>query len=367
MKTALVIGAGFAGCTVSDILKKQGFRVKILEGSSGLGGGCWTRTCGGHPYTFGPRMFYTNNEKVIEQMQKYVKIRNFSMKSFTYVEEDNKLYNYPLQYSDIKIMQDCEKITEELDERKNKKPSVDNFENYWIDAIGPTLYGKFVDSYSKKMWGINSNKELGANFEWVNRGTPIRDGDSRLYGDKFQGYPENLDGYNPYFIQAVEGCEVIFKCFVTGFDYDKRKVFTTKGDFTADIIINTIHVDTLFNCEYGKLRYFGRQFLPLILPIENAMPEDVTWVHYSGNENFTRATEFKKITGYKSDFTLLGIELPSETGRYYPVQSEPEIKRYNLYKTLFPKNFYSIGRLGTFKYKGIVDAIEEAIKVAESV
>ncbi len=365
MKTALIIGAGFAGCTMADLLKNKGFKVTVLEGSTLPGGGCWTQNYGGHPYTFGPRMFYTYNEDVINQMSKYIKIREFAMKSFTYVESDNKLYNYPLQYSDIAIMHDCDKITKELDERKELTPSVDNFENYWLDAIGPTLYNKFVNSYSAKMWGINTNKELAANFEWVNRGTPIRDGDNRLYQDKFQGYPENLDGYNPYFLQALSGVEVLFKCFVKGFDYDKRVVKTSQGDYTADIIINTIHVDTLFNNEYGELRYFGRQFLPLILPVEYAMPEDCTWVHYSGKESFTRATEFKKITGYKSDFTLLGIEMPSNKGRFYPVQSEPEIRRYQQYKNLFPKNFFSIGRLGTFKYKGIVDAIEESIQVSE--
>lgn len=366
MKTALIIGGGFAGCTAADLLKNKGFKVTVLEGSTLPGGGCWTQYCGGHPYTFGPRMFYTHNEEVIKQMTKHVKIRNFEMQSYTYVESDNQLYNYPLQYSDIALMKDCERISKELEDRKNKTPSVDNFEDYWLDAIGPTLYNKFVNSYSSKMWGINTNKELAANFEWVNRGTPIRDGDTRLYEDKFQGYPESYDGYNQYFIRTLKDVEVLYKCFVKGFDYDNRIVKTTKGDFTADVIINTIHVDTLFNYEYGELRYFGRQFLPLILPVEYALPEDCTWVHYSGNESFTRATEFKKITGYKSDFTLLGIELPANKGRYYPVQCAPEITRFEQYKALFPENFFSIGRLGTFKYKGIVDAIEESIEISEN-
>ena len=37
--------------------------------------------------------------------------------------------------------------------------SFENFEAYWISAIGPTLYKKFVDEYSKKMW-----KDLRTNF-----------------------------------------------------------------------------------------------------------------------------------------------------------------------------------------------------------
>ena len=365
MKSVLIIGAGFAGCTSADLFKQKGYKVTVLEGSNLPGGGCWTRTYGGHPYTFGPRMFYTDNQSVIDQVSKYVKIRNFEMKSFTYVEDEQQLFNYPLQYSDFKMMKDYDKITEELEQRKGTTPSVDSFENYWLDAIGPSLYNKFVNSYSAKMWGINTNKELEANFEWVNRGTPIRDGDNRLYGDKFQGYPESMDGYNQYFVQALDGVDVLYGCFVDGFDYQNRVVKTSMGDFTADIIINTIHIDTLFNNEYGQLRYFGREFLPFVLPVEYAMPEDCTWVHYSGNERFTRITEFKKITGYKSDFTLLGLELPSERGRFYPVQSKPELQRLEQYKSLYPENFFSIGRLGTFKYKGIVDAVEESLEVME--
>ena len=75
--------------------------------------------------------------------------------------------------------------------------SIENFEAYWLSAIGPTMYEKFVNNYSKKMWSIDSNKELSANFEWINKGTPIRDGDERLF-DQLTGYPFKIDGYNSF-------------------------------------------------------------------------------------------------------------------------------------------------------------------------
>ena len=33
-----------------------------------------------------------------------------------------------------------------------------NFEEYWVAKVGYTLYSKYIDKYSKKMWRIDDNK-----------------------------------------------------------------------------------------------------------------------------------------------------------------------------------------------------------------
>ncbi len=354
-----------AGSTAAFLLKKRGFQVTVLEGDGHAGGGVWTRYYAGHPHTFGPRIFFSKDEQVIELLTSLIEIREFFTRAWTFVEEDQQLYHYPLQYADLPTMPDYDQVREELDEREGKTPSTDDFEAYWQSAIGPTLYGKFVRDYSKKMWGIESNRQLTANWDWVNRGTPIRDGDDRLYTDQFQGYPRDPRGYNGYFERALEGCDARYGCRVQRFDPDRGVVHSDQGELTADVIINSVHVDALFGFEFGRLQYSGRQFIPLWLPVEHALPEDVTWIHYSGKEEHTRVTEFKKITGYKSESTLLGLEVPSNRGRYYPVQTPPEVTRYQEYTKLFPRNFSSIGRLGTFQYKGIPDAIRDAIDAVD--
>ena len=45
-----------------------------------------------------------------------------------------------------------------------------------------------------------------------------------------------------------------------------------------------------------------------------------------GNEPHTRVTELKNQNKIIS--TLIGIEIPSDNGRYYPAQTEPEIKKF---------------------------------------
>jgi UDP-galactopyranose mutase len=364
MARVLVLGAGMAGCTAAYLLARRGHEVTIIEAERRPGGGVRTSWYGGHPHTFGPRVFFSRDQEVIDQLTSLVEIREFETRTWTYVEADGALYHYPLFAGDLPQMPDWPAIRAELDERKGQTPRVDDFEHYWLDAVGPTLYRKFVDRYSRKMWGVESNRQLGADFEWVNRGTPIREADTRLYADQFQGYPSAPDGYNGYFERCLANCETVFSCEVKRLDTSALSVSTNKGEFSADAIVNTIHVDTLFDYEYGRLRWCGRTFVKLVLPVEQAMPDDVTWIHYSGDEPYTRVTEFKKITGHQAGDTLIGIEFPSDQGRFYPVQSEVERLRYDRYRALFPERFFSIGRLGSFRYKGIPDAIRDALDVA---
>ena len=365
MKTVLILGAGVAGCATAYLLQKKGFDVTVLEGAPRPGGGVWTQYYGGHPYTFGPRVFFSPDDEVVSHLMGLIKMREFYTQTWTYVESDGNLYNYPLQYSDIPLMPDGDEINRQLEECKGGEVSVENFESYWLSVIGPNLYRKFVNDYSKKMWEIESNKQLSANFEWVNRGTPIRDGDQRLYGDQFQGYPEAADGFNQYFLSCLADVTVHYGAYVHRFYPDERVVELRDGQtFTGDVVVNTIHVDSLFGNEYGRLQFSGRQFIPLWLPCKQAMPDDVTWIHYSGTEAHTRVTEFKKVTGYESNSTLLGVELPSPQGRYYPVQTQAELTRFAQYQQMFPDGFFSIGRMGKFRYQGIPDGIRDALDLS---
>jgi UDP-galactopyranose mutase len=370
-KDVIVIGAGFAGTTAAYLLKNAGFKVTVLEAAEYPGGGCWTRYHGKYPYTIGPRIFYTHNKKTFEFLNSFVALRKFDTKTCSYIEQDDQIYNYPLQYSDLPRMPDAEKINKELEECSKSQFDMKDFETYWISAVGKTLYNKFVNEYSKKMWSLFNNKELSADFAWINRGTPIKDGDIRLFGNQFQGYPYDLCGYNSYFEQALSGVVVHFKSSVNSVENDGNGFFvsTKSGEtFSGNIVINTGHTDEIFNYRYGELQFSGRDIIPLVLPTKNPFGDkDYHWIHYSGNEPYTRVVDFNKVTGFESENSLITLEVPSNSNRLYPKQTQPEITRYKQYVADFPENFYAIGRLGKFKYTGISDAIEQAHDIVEEI
>ena len=365
-----IIGAGFSGATAAYLLKKKGHEVQLLESADHPGGGCWTRFYGNYPYTIGPRVFYTYDKEIFDFVNNIAPIREFYTKTCSYIQCDDQVYNYPLQYADIESMHDYASISKELDECKQKEVDVSNFENYWLSVIGKTLYEKFVKNYSVKMWGIFSNKELSANFNWVNRGTPIRDGDTNLFGDQYQGYPIDKFGYNKYFEHILDGINIRYNSKVVSCEKNEGKfhLYTSSGDkFYSDALINTGHTDEVFNFKYGELEFSGRDIVPIVLPTNKPFGDkDYHWIHYSGDEPYTRITDFNKVTGIKSSNSLITLEIPSNNNRLYPKQTKPALARYEQYVEEFPEGYHYIGRLGKYKYTGISDAIKQAFELAEN-
>ena len=68
MMKALIIGGGFAGTTTGNLLAQDGWDVTILEKAENLGGGCRTFFYGGHPFTYGPRVYYGYSDKVFDYL-----------------------------------------------------------------------------------------------------------------------------------------------------------------------------------------------------------------------------------------------------------------------------------------------------------
>jgi UDP-galactopyranose mutase len=353
----LILGAGFAGAALSMFAKDK-FDVTVLDGAQRYGGGNLTNFLGGHPYTFGPRVFFSSDADVIRFAETHLNIRHFYTRSITYVERTGRFLQYPLQHDEVAS----------IGEYQARKDGVykgsQDFESYWKYYLGDVLYSDVVDKYSKKMWSIESNLQLSLNWNWVNKGTPLRDGDTRLYGDQYQGYPANIDGYNPFFERAFGGVRLNLGKRVTDLFVDKKVVLAGGSSFEYDKLVISIPLDEVLGFAFGRLKYSGRTFFPIMLPVEFALPEGIAWAHYAGNEPYTRVTEFKKITNHlDSAQTLIGVEIPSETGRFYPVQSEVEILRHQKYLSLLDSNVFCVGRHGTFKYKGIPDVIRDAIDV----
>ena len=116
-KKLLIIGGGFAGCCAAHMLRDKNFDVHIIESSNFLGGGVRTFWYGGHPYTYGPRHFLTENEKWYSYLNELIPMRDISKdhQNLTYVESDKSFWSYPPNMSDIQKMSDKDKILNELD------------------------------------------------------------------------------------------------------------------------------------------------------------------------------------------------------------------------------------------------------------
>jgi UDP-galactopyranose mutase len=362
---AVILGGGFAGCTVAHLLHRAGWQTTLIEKEHHLGGGCRTFFYAGHPFTYGPRVYYGYSQKVAAWLDAVVPIRRFPFELRTYVEADQRFYSYPIHEDDIPLMPDREQIERELAARDNSREP-ENFDEYWRQRVGPTLYRKFVDGYSKKMWMINDNKIFDI-FKWSAKDRPIETGPRGAYKDSIIGYPVAKDGYNGYFERMVDGTEVILGKAVSvapGFmiDHNDRDVlYRLMG---ADAIVSTIPIDELCGYALGELPYVGREFSVFILPCKQVFPGDVRFCHYAGSEPWTRITEFKKLTYHESEDTLLVAEKPSNVNKLYPYLTKANMAKVAEYMALLPSNVHSIGRLGTYKYSTIEQTIVQAFQCA---
>lgn len=365
MKSALIIGGGFAGCAAAHQLALQGgWDVTLVESAPFLGAGVRTQWYGGHPYTFGPRHFLTRNEAVFAFLHQHVPLRRCADHQFlTYVERDAQFYNFPIHKDDVARMPDREKIREELKAARGAAEA-QNLEDYWIRSVGPTLYSKFIDAYSKKMWRVSDNREIDT-FSWSPKGVALKEGPRAAWDIAISAYPYAPDGYNAYFDIGTKDAKVLLSTRIESFDIPQKRVKFGGEWKSYDVIVNTISPDALFDYAYGELPFIGRDFHKIVLPVESAFPEHVYFLYYANDEQFTRIVEYKKFTHHVSSSTLLGLEIPSLNGKHYPLPIKSEQARAQKYLDQMPAGVFSIGRAGSYRYDvDIDDCIEQAMKMA---
>ena len=198
MKIA-IIGGGFAGCASAELLSSfKDLKITLIEKSSFLGAGVRTFYYGGHPYTYGPRHFLTQKIETYEYLKKFLDLRSCNYHQFkSYVETDNKFYNYPINMKDIDEMPDKKKIFNELKKIK-KEINPKNLEEFWIRSIGKILFNKIIDKYNKKMWLVDSCSKIDT-FKWSPKGYAIKKGKKAAFDNWISMYPSENDGYNSFF------------------------------------------------------------------------------------------------------------------------------------------------------------------------
>ncbi len=367
-KKAIIIGAGFAGCTVAHMLAENGWQVKIVEKENFTGGGARTFTYGGHPYTLGPRIFHCPKprEDVFNFMNNMVPLRNLPHHLMTYIEQDKEFYSYPIFEDDIGKMPEKEKIFSELGQRPAPDTAVPrDFEEFWIFTIGKTLYEKYIKEYSKKMWMLDDNRKI-TDFSRTVKGDAIKKKTREvLIYDWVNTYPKSLEGFNKYFelIENHPNVQLQLNCEVKAFDLENKRIKIEEQWQTADIIVSTISPDILMNNAYGELPYIGRGFTRLVLPHEHILPPNTQFLYNPNEGDFLRAVEYKHLTGYQSKSTLLVLEYPSLDNKLYPLPIDKFQKRGKKYLDNLPKNIYSQGRLGLYKYTNFWEIISDAFEL----
>jgi UDP-galactopyranose mutase len=413
----LILGGGVAGSSMAYYLSEKGYEVTVVEKNSRVGG--LARTCyySGHPYEFGPHIWFWPGGPEDPINNTVVKLTgnelfHIDRRLFTYVEADGRKYRYPVHYEDIDQMPERQIIHQEV--RKNRDDNLKlierklpelgkcKFADYFSEAIGDTLYQKFMANYTWKMWNIPGN-ELETSMVWADRFhhaytkkdektrglagyDPLKFEDHTLgKGIRFQVYPKG--GWNSVWNAMVSRSKVVRDQVTSIQDEHKQPyILMRSGEkyYFADYhtVFCSIDLDELWGED--TLPYTGRMMIPLLIPgLTNAFPEGSESIHYSSCEFQTRVTEMKVITRHNSPDTLILIEVPVLPGaatcfpknasdyaaehnliteKAYPQQSEKAFASYYSYVDRGKKipNLRYVGRHAEFKYWGMPETVNSA-------
>jgi UDP-galactopyranose mutase len=363
MKKAIILGAGFAGCTFVYLLRQMGWEITIIEKSKYVGGGCRTFFHGGHPFTYGPRHFISKSKKAYDFLNQITPLRDLQKINIAYIEEDRKFYTYPVHEDDIDLMPEKENIKKELQERPPEF-SAKNYEEYWISQVGETLYRKFNKEFNRKAWFLESNTEMDSGFEGTVKARTIESGDRYEFKGYYNCYPVDYNGYNAYFENASQGCKLFLNTSIDKINLKEKAVFAGNEKLKGDIIISSIALDHLLEYQFGELKYIGRDFFQIILPVEHVLPENVSFAYYpNASELHTRVVEYKKLTLYNSPHSLISLEVPSLKNKLYPFLTKAEIAKHQRYRDLLPDDIIPVGRMGLFRYNNMSEIILSAMEI----
>ena len=122
----------------------------------------------------------------------------------------------------------------------------------------------------------------------------------------------------------------------------------------------------MMNYAFGELRWMGREFERIILPVEQVFPDNIFFVYYAGDEPFTRIVEYKKFYRNKSAVSLIGIEKPSTQNKLYPFPTKKDQEKADKYFSALPDKVFSVGRAGAYRYIDVDDIIGQCLSLKKA-
>lgn len=367
----LIVGAGFTGATIANILHNVGKTVYVIDKHSWLAGQAFTRKVEGITvHEFGPHIFHTSDKEVWEYVNKFGDFNGYIHQPMV-VAENKKLYNLPFNMNlfsrvfgvDSPYEVKC-KINEEINfaGKTYNSEYPNNLEEKALSMVGSTIYDLFIKNYTEKQWLMPAYKLPP---EIISR-IPLRfTYDNNYFNDIFQGIP-------------VEGYTSIIKNMLKGIKYDLRTNYlenTAYFDSIAKTVIYTGAIDEFYRYKYGELEYIARHFeLSLYTDCKNMY--GVAVINYANSDvGYIRKTEHKHFdkynasnatvitTEYSKKFNLLQ-DSDKDSDRCYPVPISSNVSLYNKYADIPNDKVIFAGRLGEYKYYDMDKAIRNAMNLA---
>ncbi len=356
----LVVGAGFAGAVCAREMADAGHQVLIIDRRDHIAGNAFDEhdIHGVLIHRYGPHLFHTNSERVFTWLSLFTDWRQYEHRVLAQV--DGELFPIPINRTTINRLYglnlDEVGVAEYLSRVRIPCGSPRTSEEVVLNSVGRDLCEKFFRGYTRKQWGLDLC-DLSAG---VAARIPTRtNDDDRYFSDTYQAMPQ--EGYTATFRRILDHPNIEVKLNIDYADI--------KNEVSPFHTVYTGPVDAYFDYQYGRLPYRSLRFEHKHLHnMQQFQP--VGTVNYPNEQEYTRITEFKHVTGQQHPGTSIVCEYPQAEGDpYYPVPRAENEAQYQQYKALADKqaNTTFVGRLAQYRYFNMDQVVASALKAAEQI
>lgn len=377
MYQSIIVGCGFAGAVIARELAERGReKVLILEKRNHVAGNCYDTydSEGIFIHQYGPHIFHTNSDRVYDYLSRFTEWYDYNHEVAAnihgqYVPVPFNLNTLHMIYEGGMASQLEKKLIETFG-METRVPILELMEQEDEDLrkVADFVYRNIFLRYTMKQWG---QKPEEIDPDVTGRVPVLISYDDRYFQDAYQGIP--LNGYTALVeeLLAYPGIEVSTNIDAgTALTIKGGQIYFNRKPYYGKVIY-TGAIDEFFDCRFGQLPYRSLQFRMEHYPVISWQPKAV--VNYTVSEDYTRITEFKKLTGQEHSGTTIMKEYPvaytdSRTQiPYYAINNEENIALYQQYKKLLDDypNFYLLGRLAEYKYYNIDAIVEKALQLAD--
>ena len=369
----LIIGAGMAGAVCArELAERGGKKVLVLERRAHVGGNAYDcfDQAGVLIHKYGPHIFHTNHKRVFDFLSRFTTWLDYQHQVVANIPAEGGRLEIPVPFNLVSMelvfgREKAASLARRLIAEYGRETKVTILElrqnpDPEIAALADYVYEHVFVYYTMKQWG---QKPEEIDPDTTARVPVFLSEDSRYFQDVFQGMP--LEGYTPMFQRMLEHPYITLELATDAASRVKlegEQVLLDGAPFRGTVIY-TGAVDELFGCKYGRLPYRTLDFQFETHPVDCWQSHGT--VNYTMDQDYTRITEFKQLTGQKLPgvTTIMKEYSRAYTGAegeipYYAIISPENNALYSRYQgeTERLPNFHLLGRLAEYKYYNM-DAI----------
>ncbi len=383
---AVVVGSGFAGSvTARQLAERAGMRVLIIEKRPHIGGNMYDEKdeAGILVHRYGPHIFHTNDQRAFNYLRQFSGWRAYQHHVLadwfgTYLPVPFNKNSMEIAFGEERAAHLNQKLVDTFgDERKVTINALREQDDPELAEIADFVYKNVFLFYTQKQWGLTP-EEVDPS---VTARVPVFiSRDDRYFQDAYQGMP--MEGYTALFenmldFPGIEVClnteaESVFELeFADDAEDAPLTAIKLHGVPFEGPIVYTGPLDELFLARFGRLPYRSLDFVYETYDEEYKLPCGT--VNFTVTEDYTRITEFKHLTGQKSDKTTImkeysrAYENPEEQIPYYAIINPANHAHYERYRKLTEAlpNFHPLGRLAEYRYYNMDNIVGLALDLSD--